>query len=83
MRAGAARMHDALRNALAVEMGDLLDELVVLRASPGRAPDGRRLWLSGTGWPWRVVNVLSSSFIFPSLAGTNFPPVFVASWVNF
>ena len=30
MRAGAAGMHDALRDALAVEMGDLLDELVVL-----------------------------------------------------
>jgi hypothetical protein len=35
VRAGAARMHHALRNALAVEMRDLLDELVVFE---GRGP---------------------------------------------
>ena len=39
VRAGAAGMDHALGNALAVEMGDLLDELVVLERRRAALPD--------------------------------------------
>ena len=56
--ASAAGMDDALGDPLAVEMGDLLEELIILQRRSARGC--RRFAGSGcssTGWPWRVVNV--------------------------
>jgi hypothetical protein len=41
-------MDDAFRDALAIEVRELLHEVIVLVAGP-RAPTERVFWLSGTG----------------------------------
>jgi len=47
-------MHDALRNPLMVEMGDLLPE--VFEQGRPRAPAFREFWLSEIGVPRLVVS---------------------------
>ena len=57
MRAGAARVHDALGDALVVEVGDLLaqDEVLEQRRA-ARVRAFSEFWLSETGRPWLVVS---------------------------
>ncbi len=55
--AGAAGVHDALRDALTVEVGELLQQVLVLDAAPGRRRRRSALfWLSATGAPASVVS---------------------------
>ena len=51
VRAGAAGVHDALRDALAVEAGELLEQVLVLEQD--RAADARGLRSSGCRRPAR------------------------------
>ena len=56
VRAIAARMDDALRDALMVEMEDLLAEMEVLEQGGPRAPSRSVFWSSATGTPCAVVS---------------------------
>ncbi len=58
MRGRAARVDDALRDALVVEVGDLLaeDEILQQRQS-ARGVALSESWLSDSGTPWLVVRV--------------------------
>ena len=61
MRAIAARMDDALRNALVVEMEDLLAEMKIFEQRSARArPILSEFWSSETGPPCAVVSTGTS-----------------------
>jgi hypothetical protein len=49
-------MHHAFGDALAVEVADLLEEMVVLQRGWPAGPTVRWDWLSVIGCPWRSVN---------------------------
>jgi len=61
-------MDDPRRNSLAVEMGELLDQMEILdqhRAMPAV----REFWLSSTGMPWLVVRLFRSWLMARVLSG--------------
>jgi hypothetical protein len=82
VRARAARVDDAFGDALAVEVGDLFEELVVLQRRRPRLPTVRTFWLSWIGWPCRVVMVFrcSPSAMRPSVALP--APSIAVPWVS-
>ena len=72
VRAGAARMHDALGDALAVEVGDLLQEMVILQRRRAAIADGPVVlvvvdWMSLPGreswsvpWPLAIAEAIGT-----------------------
>ncbi|KIX78607.1 hypothetical protein SF23_05640 [Streptomyces sp. MBRL 10] len=50
-------MHHALRDALPVEAGELLEQLLVLDQERATEPAVAEFWLSATGAPDSVVSV--------------------------
>ena len=72
--ARALGVDDALRDALAVEVRELLDQVEILEQQTGRAGRRSEFWLSATGAPLAVVSVLiwlmrSSSSVSLETAG--------------
>jgi hypothetical protein len=58
-------VHDALRDALAVEMGVFLEKLQSCTSSGPRSPAVNEFWLSATGIPAEVVSCLSAMLCPP------------------